>query len=86
MGPSSWSVPQEADVYLPDNVDLRGDCDEDYASLSMTFKGFDLKIFFRKVGGFNFIVNLPFDLISHPARLPFRRLPEVSGGTWRAWT
>lgn len=42
---------READVYLPDNVDLRGDCDEDYASLSMTFKGFDLKIFFRKTPG-----------------------------------
>lgn len=40
---------QEVDVYLPDNVDLRGECDEDYSSLSMTFKGFDLKIFFRKV-------------------------------------
>lgn len=37
------------DVYLPDNVDLRGDCDEDYSTLSMTFKAFELKIFFRKV-------------------------------------
>lgn len=40
---------QEVDVYLPDNVDLRGECDEDYSSLAMTFKAFDLKIFFRKV-------------------------------------
>lgn len=40
---------QEVDVYLPDNVDLRGECDEDYANLGMTFKGFELIIYFRKV-------------------------------------
>lgn len=38
------------DAFLPDEVNLKGDCDEDESSLSMSFKGFVLGINFKKVG------------------------------------
>lgn len=40
----------EADVFLPDYPELTGDCvQEDFESLTMSFKGFTLKMYFRKV-------------------------------------
>lgn len=43
----------EADLFLPDYPDLKGDCTEsDYESMTMSFRGFTLSIFFRKVSAF----------------------------------
>lgn len=87
----SVSLNQEVDVYLPDNVDLRGECDEDYANLGMTFKSFELIIYFRKVLtclmsweisqlDSHHISSHLVSIVSH-----YRR-PEENGGTCRAST
>uniref|UniRef100_A0A6B2EAK0 Putative lysosome-associated membrane glycoprotein 5 n=1 Tax=Phlebotomus kandelakii TaxID=1109342 RepID=A0A6B2EAK0_9DIPT len=49
---------KEADVFLPDNVDLKGECYEDESSISMGFKGFVLTMNFKKTpGGERWYIN-----------------------------
>ncbi|GAB0087676.1 uncharacterized protein DMENIID0001_020150 [Sergentomyia squamirostris] len=49
---------KEADVFLPDDVNLRGECDEDESSYTMGFKGFELTMNFKKTpGGERWYIN-----------------------------
>lgn len=42
---------QEANIFVPDNVDISGVCDEDESSLTIVWKGFTLTLFFSKTPG-----------------------------------
>lgn len=42
----------EADIYLPDELDIKGDCtEEDSGNIILSFKGFVLGMYFKKTPG-----------------------------------
>lgn len=40
---------QEADTFMPDQMDISGECWEDESKVSLGWKGFILNIYFSKV-------------------------------------